>query len=308
MAVFTRKACFYMLLLFLTRAVDGRSRLFAEQDDKPALPFVLFHGIGDECARTAVANFVSRLSRDSGANGTCIEIGDGVSDSWTMRLEHQVDIACTQIKAMPELQGGYNMVGLSQVHNFVSMGGPHAGVASTPLCQRPAFCRLIDAVISLGIYTPYVQSLPAYYRGCQFLPRLNNEVAGRRNATYKARFSALHRLHLIMFKADAVLFPRETALFGFYPGNCLDRVVAANETDLYKEDWIGLRALDEAGKVQYITVPGNHLEVTEKTVTDFVLPLLVPDNKSDLLKKSLSSELAFKPAVRRDEGIQLQTL
>ncbi len=31
------------------------------------------------------------------------------------------------------------------------------------------------------------------------------------------------------------------------------------ETQLYKEDWIGLRELDERGGVVQIKIPGNHV-------------------------------------------------
>ena len=35
--------------------------------------------------------------------------------------------------------------------------------------------------------------------------------------------------------------------------------VDMKDTDLYKEDWIGLRALDESGRLVRASVPGPHM-------------------------------------------------
>ena len=37
-----------------------------------------------------------------------------------------------------------------------------------------------------------------------------------------------------------------------------------NETALYIEDWIGLRTLDESGKLEFLTSPGGHLQFTNQ--------------------------------------------
>ena len=42
-------------------------------------------------------------------------------------------------------------------------------------------------------------------KGCRFLPKLNNEIPGETNATYKERFSSLENLVLIMVKLSRVL-------------------------------------------------------------------------------------------------------
>lgn len=46
------------------------------------------------------------------------------------------------------------------------------------------------------------------------------------------------------------------------------------QTKLYVEDWIGLRALDEAGKVKYISVAGNHLGISQSDMRKYVVPYL----------------------------------
>lgn len=46
------------------------------------------------------------------------------------------------------------------------------------------------------------------------------------------------------------------------------------QTKLYIEDWIGLRTLDEAGKVKFITLSGKHLEISPSDMKKYVLPYL----------------------------------
>jgi palmitoyl-protein thioesterase len=280
--------------------------------EKP-LPFIVLHGIGDECKNHGLYQFTQLLINTSGAVGFCIEIGDGAGDSFFMRLDKQADLVCDQVKEIPELQSGYNIVGLSQgnvigraviefcdsgppVHNFVSLGGPHAGTASIPGCAAMSLCWVATALIRLGVYSSFVQNhlapsgyvkipddLDAYYKGCLFLPKLNNEIASNWNATYKDRLSSLNHLVLIMFEHDTVLIPRETAWFGYYGEEQNSVVQTPQETRLYKEDWVGLRALDEAGRVSYVSFPGDHLRITKAEVDEYVIPHLRTSKTASLL-------------------------
>lgn len=248
------------------------------------------------------------LSNHSGQEGFCIEVGSGIRSSWFTSLTTQVDEVCETIKAMPELQSGYNLVGLSQgnvigrgviqwcedgppVNNMVSLGGPHAGTASVPYCGSNFFCTLADWMMELGIYSTYVQNhlgpagyvkiptdLKAYYKGCKFLPRLNNELEDSRNTTYTERFTSLNQLVLIMFAEDNVLIPRETAWFGYYPAGSTNTVLSYNETDLYIDDWIGLKTLDEAGKVTWVSFPRGHLHINETEMSNYIVPYLIDSN------------------------------
>jgi len=51
-------------------------------------------------------------------------------------------------------------------------------------------------------------------------------------------------------------------------------VLPLNQTDFYKTDLIGLRALEEAGKVQYVEFPGEHLQFTEAQIDAIIVPFL----------------------------------
>ncbi|XP_075073492.1 uncharacterized protein LOC107781763 isoform X6 [Nicotiana tabacum] len=247
-----------------------------------------FTRISDKCSNEGVSYFTELLSNWSGSPGYCIEIGNGEWDSWFMPFTKQVDIACDKVKEIDELSEGYHIIGLSQgnmvgrglvelcsdgppVKNLISLAGPHAGIASVPFCgQSGLLCILADSLLKLAIYSNFVQEhlAPAgyikiptdiadYRKGCKFLPVVNNEIHG--NSTFKKRFASLENLVLIM-------------------------------TKLYTEDWIGLKILDEAGKVKFLNVSGNHLEISTSEMKKNILPYLV-DNASTTVTTSRSSDL-----------------
>ncbi len=55
----------------------------------------------------------------------------------------------------------------------------------------------------------------------------------------------------------------------------MQTVEALEESSFYKEDYIGLRALAEAGKVQYASIAGDHLQFSEADIDDTFVPFLL---------------------------------
>ena len=67
---------------------------------------------------------------------------------------------------------------------------------------------------------------------------------------------------LIRFSEDTIVVPKDSAWFGaFREGTRVedDDVVPLRQSRLYREDWLGLRELDESGRLVMFDCPGQHM-------------------------------------------------
>ncbi|OQR70387.1 palmitoyl-protein thioesterase 1-like [Tropilaelaps mercedesae] len=270
-------------------------------------PIVLWHGLGDTCCNPlSLGGFAEYLTKQlNGTKVLSLKIGssfmDEMKNSYLMNSNDQVKQACEIIGNDPDLANGYHAIGFSQGGQFmralaqrcpeppikvlVSLGGQHQGVYGLPRCpgSSSSLCEYVRRVLDYGAYWSWVQGevVPAQYwhdptdeatyrANSIFLADINNE--NRVNESYRDNLKKLEKLVLVKFGADTVVQPRESSWFGWYkPGQ--DQVVMDwKETTLYKEDTIGLKALDEAGKVDLIEVSGaDHLQMSEEWFTENIV-------------------------------------
>ena len=84
-----------------------------------------------------------------------------------------------------------------------------------------------------------------------------------------------------------MVIPKESAHFGFWDNANPDVIVNLKDSEMYTEDWIGLRSLDEAGKLKLLEVEGDHLQFDLEWLHEQItLPYLedqveVPELKND---------------------------
>ena len=248
-------------------------------------PIALFHGIVDSCTMKNTSRLVSDLQNDLGVHVECIEIGNGFMDSVTKSIDAQVEEACEKIKSNPKFQGKFNILGISQgtligryiiekcdmegqVMKYMSFDGPQMGIASIPKITCGSFCEwlcnitaslaynLKDKIAPCGYYK-YKYDQETYMKTNTFLKMLNNENLEKDEEIYR-RFTSLEKVKLIKSREDTVITPRESSWFEFYDKEGKE-IVPLKFSDFYLDDYIGLRKLDEEGKVEFTEFAEEHV-------------------------------------------------
>jgi palmitoyl-protein thioesterase len=265
------------------------------------LPVGFLPGLGDFCGNLN-PNFIDPIKKYASNPMFCIEVSAGMN---IMRpaLERQMDSICSELEKHDKkynLKGGFILLGLSEgglkarvavevcsmgkyIKKVISIGGPQNGVAAVPHTGMDIFSNMINKVSDEFAYSKLVQGLlePANYfhridDESKFihsgipLAKYNNVL--KNNAAIKEKISALDALVLIMFSKDTMIEPKETAHFGFYKDHTKKEIVAMKDSVMYSEDWIGLKALDAAGKIHFHEFEGEHLQISMAEIKSIVIP------------------------------------
>jgi len=270
-------------------------------------PVVLWHGMGDTCCYSFSMGLLKGLIEQylPGIYVYSVEIGDSIEadeeNGFLMNVNDQVEMMCQKFASDGNLTNGFNAVGFSQgsqflrayvercnsppVHNLISIGGQHQGVFGFPKCPGAnyALCEYTRELLNYGAYISWVQDFlvqaeywhdpfneDEYLEYCIFLPDINNEY-DTKNGTYKDNFASLNKFAMVLFTLDTMVQPIISEWFGFYVEGQDTAVLPYNETQLYIEDWIGLRALDESGRVDFLSVVGDHLQFTTQWFIDTII-------------------------------------
>ncbi|KAF7428436.1 hypothetical protein PC9H_007660 [Pleurotus ostreatus] len=184
------------------------------------------------------------------------------------------------------------------LHNLITFGSQHMGVSEVSECRRYDFlCQIARRAVKNGVYSKWAQgnlvqaqyfrdpsNLETFLEANHFLTSINNEVApiDGRNETYARNLASLEHLVLVLFTKDVTVIPKESAWFGsaaepdesddsltVMQEKILGSTTSGEETTiipmrrqpLYLEDWIGLRTLDEQGRVILETCEGEHMQI-----------------------------------------------
>lgn len=278
-------------------AVPGPSVPHA--DSTTQLPLVIWHGLGDDFERDGLQE-VAELAASTNP-GTYVHIirladtgGGDRQATFFGNVTEQIATVCSQLASEPILKSApaINAVGFSQggqflrgyiercnnppVHNLVTFGSQHNGISEFQSCKTGDWiCNGAEALLRSGQWTDFVQShlVPAQYfrdpeamedylEHSNFLADINNERE-LKNVDYRKRLERLNRFAMFMFDEDTVAVPKESALFAEV-NITSGAVTPLQERRIYKEDWLGLKKLDDEGRLDFKSVPGQHMHLTDK--------------------------------------------
>ncbi|PBP21048.1 palmitoyl-protein thioesterase precursor [Diplocarpon rosae] len=270
----------------------------SSSDDTP-LPLIIWHGLGDNYAADGLAD-VAQLAQDVHP-GTFVYLirldSDASSDrsaTFFGNLSLQLSQVCADLAAHPILstapavdalgfsQGGQFLRGYIErcnrppVRSLVTFGSQHNGISEFQACAAGDWvCRGAQGLLRSNTWSALVQSrlVPAqYFRDprqmgdyleySNFLADVNNERE-LKNQTYKRNLEKLARFTMVLFDEDQTVIPKESGWFAEVNGTV---VTPLREREIYQEDWIGLKTLDQKGALQFETTEGGHMQLSSKVL------------------------------------------
>jgi len=248
-----------------------------------------------------MSNLIKEIQAEVPNQIFCIDAAPSIKSMLT-GFSSQLDNACnvtSELASKYNLQNGFIIMGLSQggllargvvekcemgqyVKKLITFGGPHQGVAQFPHTGKGFFDNILNEIVDKAVYNRFIQGLigpagyfhridneEAYFNSNIVLADLNN-VGKTVNVQYSQRMSQLEALVLIMFSEDTMIIPKETAHFGFYKDSKRIEIVALEDSDVVKNDLIGIKALVNEGKVHKHVFTGEHLQMSMTEMRKYV--------------------------------------
>lgn len=312
-----RLALLSTLLLGFTHA----SPLPETASSSDPLPLVIWHGLGDNYAaeglhtvgdlavETNPGTFVYyiRLSESPDSDRTATFLGnvtDQIAKVCSDLASHPILSTAPAINALGFSQGGQFLRGYVErcnnppVRNLVTYGSQHNGIERYQACAPSDWvCKGWVGLLKGNTWSSYVQArlVPAqYYREVDdntgdaseqyltysnFLADINNERE-EKNATYAKNLARLNKFVMYMFEEDVTVVPKESAWFA-QVNTTSEEVTPIRERKIYKEDWIGLKKLDEKGGLAFKTAKGAHMQLSDKDLVETFKTYFAPPKEEE---------------------------
>ena len=230
-----------------------------------------------------------RLDDDASSDKTATFLGD---------LNDQVAKVCADLAKEPILSTApaINGLGFSQggqflrayvercnnppVSSLVTFGAQHNGIAEFQSCGPDDWlCNAWEGILKSAPWSGFAQKklVPAqYYRDPEdldnfleysnFLADINNERATK-NQTYVDNIKKLEHFAMWIFEEDTTVVPKWSGWFNEY-NTTSGKQTKLQDRQMYREDWLGLRWLDELNRLDMEMIDGGHMHLTDKVLRD----------------------------------------
>lgn len=124
------------------------------------------------------------------------------------------------------------------------------------------------------------EDLESYLEHSAFLADINGEREEARNETYRKNLGSLERFVMVMFDGDVTVVPKQSAWFAEF-NRTSGVTTLLEQREIYKRDWIGLKKLGKEGKLEYLTTPGKHMELSDGILAGIFKTYLGPGGKKE---------------------------
>ncbi|KAL8940632.1 MAG: hypothetical protein Q9216_002711 [Gyalolechia sp. 2 TL-2023] len=272
------------------------------QTDPIPLPLVVWHGLGDNYKADGLRSIGSLANETNPGTYTYfIRLDDNASSDRTAtylgNVTEQVLKVCNDIATHPLLSQApaINGLGFSQggqflrayvercnnppIRTLITFGSQHNGISEFQNCADDDWvCKSWDGYLKRNTWSNFVQSrlvpaqyfrnpedLDGYLQNSNFLADINNERV-EKNKTYKANLKKLKKFVMFMFEEDTIVVPKESAYFADY-NKTSDAVTKLQDRTLYREDWLGLKWLDDQRRLEFKVAKGGHMQLSEELLS-----------------------------------------
>ncbi len=188
-------------------------------------------------------------------------------------MRTQLDHLCQAIYKIDALAEGFNFIGISQggllargyvekcnkypVYNLITLVSPHGGEFMQSI-KLDLYTDYLQQHLSVAGYWRNPTLLPTYYKKCQYLPQLNNEVPNIDETKHAENIRSLQNFALVWSPYDNVLHPPESGKFSFFDE--LFQVIRLEDTELYQRDFLGLKFLNEHDRLRIFQTNCSHVD------------------------------------------------
>jgi len=266
------------------------------------LPVVYFHGLGSSCLLEEPGLFFKQLKNSPFNNSIhCVEYAPG-SATWMEGMMAQSEKACKIVMKnfqKWQLFNGFILLGASQgsliarfilqecqagayAKRLITIGGPHMGVTRLPHTSYKSVEKFLNNIVDDFVYMPMIQAHigPAgyfrtsrrykkYLENSSFLRYMNNEY--QFNPKYKARIMQLDKFVMIAFTKDTMVFPYQSEQFGEFSDASQTLTISMRDTNIYRNDLLGLMHLDNTNRIIFYESPTNHLQLNKAQIDEFIV-------------------------------------
>jgi palmitoyl-protein thioesterase len=177
------------------------------------------------------------------------------------------------------------------IHTFISLSGPQMGQFGL---VPGMFSWIPDNMTAADVYSLVYNTLAQdtlsfanywhdpfheqqFLSTVNFLPYINNMTTNPDSKSYKENFLRLKNCVFIGGPSDDVIAPWQSALFGFWNSD-QSKIINMDQFAFYQNDYLGLKTLNDTGRLQMISQPGvNHMGwiFDPNVFKNIVLPLLI---------------------------------